>query len=133
MSIREPMVWPGTDMWSWPAVAETVPAARRAVVGFLKQREAGAYGDIALAVSEAVTNAVQHAYGQDGSGTVRLAVERSDDQILIEVSDDGRGVLPRQHSSGLGFGMPLMATLSDGFEVEHPVSGGTRVRIRFRR
>ena len=132
MSIRESVQWPRTSMWSWPAVAESIPAARRAVVGFLEQREAGPYGDVALAVSEAVTNVVQHAYREDGRGVFRLAVERSGEEIVIEVSDDGRGMQPRQRSSGAGLGMPLMATLSDGFEVEQPVSGGTRVRIPFR-
>src|SRR3989442_1132536 len=104
MSIRESVQWPRTSMWSWPAGAESIPAARRAVVGFLEQREAGPYGDVALAVSEAVTNVVQHAYREDGRGVFRLAVERSGEEIVIEVSDDGRGMQPRQRSSGAGLG-----------------------------
>ena len=58
------------------AVPETAPAARRAVRDVLTSRERGSDLDaaIALAATEAVTNAILHAYPSDPSGAVALTV-----------------------------------------------------------
>src|SRR3954451_1946223 len=105
--------------WSWPAVPECVPVARRAVVAYLcEDRARGcAVDDIAVAVSEALTNVVLHAYTpRDSHALFHVVVELSGDAVVIVVSDDGRGIVPRTDSPGLGLGMPLMATLSDGLQ-----------------
>ena len=89
---------------------------------------------VELAVSEAVSNAVLHAYRESGGATAqpRLGVRLTEDAegIWIVVSDDGVGMSPRDDSPGLGIGLSLMARLSDQLLI---VQGevGTRVHMRF--
>jgi stage II sporulation protein AB (anti-sigma F factor) len=88
---------------------------------------------VALAVSEAVTNAVVHAYSEAPSpGDVEIIAQRHlDDGLEVVISDYGHGMRPRPDSPGMGVGLPLLATLADHFEIEGGVSGGTRVRMTF--
>jgi serine/threonine-protein kinase RsbW/stage II sporulation protein AB (anti-sigma F factor) len=88
---------------------------------------------VALAVSEAVTNAVVHAYSDAALlGDVEIFAQRHlDDGLEVVVSDYGHGLLPRPDSPGMGVGLPLLATLADHFEIERGDSGGTRVRMTF--
>jgi serine/threonine-protein kinase RsbW len=88
---------------------------------------------VALAVSEAVTNAVVHAYSDAAlPGDVEIFAQRHlDDGLEVVVSDYGHGLLPRPDSPGMGVGLPLLATLADHFEIERGDSGGTRVRMTF--
>jgi serine/threonine-protein kinase RsbW len=87
-----------------------------------------------LAVSEAVTNVVIHAYSdrddEKQPGRVRLAVWLDDDGVSIVVADSGRGMSPREDSPGLGLG--LIAKLCEDLQVE-PMQVGTRLRMRFGR
>jgi serine/threonine-protein kinase RsbW len=85
-----------------------------------------------LAVSEATTNAVVHAYVDEpepGPITVSAGVE--DGMLWVTVADEGRGMRPRPDSPGLGLGLPLIAQMAAGFEVHERDEGGTEVRIRF--
>jgi serine/threonine-protein kinase RsbW/stage II sporulation protein AB (anti-sigma F factor) len=121
---------------SWPAVAQSVAAARRVAVDFAGRLGAtpAALAAVELAVSEAMTNAVQHAYaGRDGSGpgSVTLTVEPVDGALRVVVADDGVGMRPRPDSSGLGLGLPLIAQITQSFEVQQPPSGGTVLAMRF--
>jgi serine/threonine-protein kinase RsbW len=85
---------------------------------------------VRLAASEAMTNAVLHAYrGQPGSIYVNAAVVFGELRILI--SDDGCGPEPRADRPGLGLGLGLISQLSDHFAIVSRASGGTEVRIRF--
>src|SRR5215210_6881658 len=82
----------------WPAVAASVAEARNAVTAFAEG--AGATGDalaaVSLAVSEAVTNAVLHAYlDREKPGTVEVRARTEPDQVVVVVADEGRGMLPR--------------------------------------
>jgi anti-sigma regulatory factor (Ser/Thr protein kinase) len=89
---------------------------------------------IALAVSEAVTNAVLHAYRYDGKrGEVVLEVEPAagSDALLVRVRDAGCGMSPRPDSPGLGMGLPLIGRLADDVRVISPPGGGTEVAMRF--
>jgi anti-sigma regulatory factor (Ser/Thr protein kinase) len=54
------------------ATPDVVPLIRRAITRFAAQGDVGRQADIALAVSEALTNAVQHAYRDGASGEVRI-------------------------------------------------------------
>jgi anti-sigma regulatory factor (Ser/Thr protein kinase) len=98
-------------------------------------REHGAVdpAGIALAVSEAVTNAVIHAYvDRPVPGDVEVHVERHpDDGLEIRVCDEGRGMMPRSDSPGLGVGLPLVAKLAQRFRVETRPTGGTAVSMVF--
>lgn len=117
----------------YPAMPETVPRARRALVEFAI--EAGADGvqvdALRLAVSEALSNAVRHAY-RDDLGAVHVTAALVDDELWVEVGDDGHGLETRSDSPGLGMGLALIASMSDDFAVVRRPSGGTELRMRFR-
>jgi anti-sigma regulatory factor (Ser/Thr protein kinase) len=118
----------------WPAVAASVGEARSAVSAFAAA--AGATGDavaaVSLAVSEAVTNAVLHAYlDRDEPGPVEVRARRESDTVVVEVADEGRGMLPRTDSPGLGLGLPLIAQMTQSLEVHDRDGGGTEIRMAF--
>jgi anti-sigma regulatory factor (Ser/Thr protein kinase) len=85
---------------------------------------------VRLATSEAMTNAVLHAYrGQTGSIYVSAAAVAGELWILI--SDDGCGLEPRTDRPGLGLGLGLISQVSDDLQIVPRATGGTEVRIRF--
>ena len=88
---------------------------------------------VALAVTEAITNAVVHAYVDRAEpGDIEVIVQRlPDNGIEILVCDEGRGMMPRPDSPGIGLGLPMVATLAERFEVEARAGGGTRVLMAF--
>jgi anti-sigma regulatory factor (Ser/Thr protein kinase) len=88
-------------------------------------------GDIALAISEAATNAVLHAYRDIVAGPVRLTGRVEGEWLQFEVSDHGRG-FHASPSGGLGFGMKVMAEVSDSMTVRQG-DEGTTVTLRFSR
>jgi anti-sigma regulatory factor (Ser/Thr protein kinase) len=117
------------------AQPEAVAELRHEVVGFANRMGADeAVGDaVRLAVSEALTNVVVHAYPGREPGDIAVEAWRDgNDQLVVVISDDGKGLLPRAHGAGLGFGLGLMAQMSDGFLL---ASGngtpGTTVSLRF--
>lgn len=113
-----------------PAEPQSVSRARRAVLdaltGIAVDRDA-----IGVVVSEAVTNAVLHAYGDlQRPGEVHVSAQLHDEDVEVAVADDGIGLRPRPDSPGVGLGMPLIADLADRVEISgaHP---GTRVAAHF--
>jgi anti-sigma regulatory factor (Ser/Thr protein kinase) len=98
-----------------PAYAINVRHLRRAVVEFAEMHGANAFmaGSVALAVGEALNNVVLHAYRErlvPGDMTVEAHVEMS--QLAVAVRDEGSGFNPRSHSSGAGYGLPVIASLA---------------------
>jgi anti-sigma regulatory factor (Ser/Thr protein kinase)/PAS domain-containing protein len=88
--------------------------------------------DIGLAVSEAATNAVLHAYlGESHPGPLCLSARLMDDTVHVIVRDHGRGMTPRPDSPGLGLGLPLMTRLADAVQISTHPDGGTEVRMTF--
>jgi len=86
---------------------------------------------VRLAVSEAVTNAVIHAYrdnDSEGDLSVRAGVESG--ELVVVVADRGVGLAPRRDSPGLGLGMPLMASVTSRFRVVSR-GAGTEVHMAF--
>jgi serine/threonine-protein kinase RsbW len=118
-----------------PAVAENIPLVRHAVAGFLEGH--GVAGetasDMLLAVTEACTNVVQHAYRDcDGAADqIEVAAERSDDLVTITVRDYGGGFAPRIDSPGLGLGLPVIAALTQTVEIRPMPPSGTEVVMTF--
>jgi len=97
--------------------------------------------EIKVAVSEAVSNVVVHAY-PDKEGVVRLRCEAEADGIAISVQDDGIGIADleqaRQASYStdperMGLGFVFMESFSDEFFVESTPGEGTRIRMCKRR
>jgi anti-sigma regulatory factor (Ser/Thr protein kinase) len=108
--------------------------ARRAVVDWAKAvvADRAVVDDIALAVTEATTNAVLHAYrDREVPGDVILEVDWAGGQLVMRVRDEGTGLAPRFDSPGLGLGLGLIAQLADEADVRSPESGGTEVVMRF--
>jgi stage II sporulation protein AB (anti-sigma F factor) len=124
---------PSTLARRFPAQADQVRLARREVEAYAREQGAVDPNGIALAVSEAVTNAVIHAYVDDAHpGDVQVFAERHEGNGLeIQVCDDGRGMKPRSDSPGLGVGLPLVAKLAQRFRVETRATGGTAVSMVF--
>ncbi|MDQ3677161.1 MAG: ATP-binding protein [Actinomycetota bacterium] len=103
------------------AIPEHVGALRAAVVRFARARGASRREceHIALAVSEALSNSVLHAYvGQDPPGPVTVEAWAQDRSLTVVVSDEGLGMLPRLDSPGLGIGLPLIAQMTERLDIE---------------
>ena len=119
---------------AWTAVPQNVADVRRTVVEQVRRFGAtpAALAAIELAVSEAMTNAVQHAYVEAGSpGPVTVTVEQEEACVLVSVQDEGGGMRPRPDSPGLGLGLPLVARLASSFELESPPGGGSTICMHF--
>jgi serine/threonine-protein kinase RsbW len=119
---------------SMDAVPAAVPTLRGAIAGFLGEAGVGepVLTSAKLAVSEAVTNAVMHAYvDAPQPGAVSVAATLDDESLLVEVSDDGSGMTPRLDSPGLGVGLPLIAGTADSLDIDNSPRGGTVLRMSF--
>lgn len=118
---------------SYPAIATSVPVARRELTEYA--RTAGASADqveaIRLAASEALTNVVVHAY-RGYAGRIYVHADLAADELWICIGDDGCGLQSDYESPGLGVGLALIAQASDGLTIVNRGSGGTEVRMRFR-
>ncbi len=126
---------------TFPARSENEAFARAAVAVF-----AGLYdptveelGDLRMVVSEAVTNAVVHAY-PEGEGAVTLTAAFYEGNILkLRVRDTGVGIpdvkkameplftTGGEERSGIGFS--VMESFSDGLRVRSSPGRGTTVAI----
>ena len=124
-------------MASWqgryPAVPETAKEIRCEIAAIA--RDCGlselAVADVKLAVSEAATNAIQHAYRHRHAGDLTATTLSSNGVLWVVISDDGDGVHPRTDSPGLGLGLPLIASTTQGFEIVNKPTGGTEIHMRF--
>ena len=117
-----------------PARAENVAVVRHAVggLGDALDIDDSILADVKLAVTEACTNVVVHAY-PDGEGPLEVAAAVGDDRLSIAIRDEGRGMLPRADSPGLGLGLPLIATLAETLELGNETpEHGAEVRMTFR-
>jgi serine/threonine-protein kinase RsbW len=115
-----------------PARAENVAVVRHAFGGFGDALDVPdhALADVKLAVTEACTNVVVHAY-PDGDGPMAVSAILTDEALTVVVSDEGRGILPRPDSPGLGLGLPLIATLASSLELGTNDRDETEVRMTF--
>jgi anti-sigma regulatory factor (Ser/Thr protein kinase) len=117
-----------------PAVAESVGQLRNALGDFARSHGAGAELVMAvqLATSEAMSNAVVHAFvDRSEPGTITLLAGREGDELWVLVQDDGSGMRPRPDSPGLGVGLPLMTRTADSLKLGESPDGGTEVAMRF--
>jgi len=116
-----------------PARPESITALRRAVVEYAARGGASARRreDIALAVSEALSNVVVHAYaGRAEPGDVRVHASIDDGALEIAVCDEGNG-MTRRGGPGLGLGLEIMSQVSDRLRLESGGAPGLRVRMTF--
>jgi stage II sporulation protein AB (anti-sigma F factor) len=119
-----------------PATPASVPVARHALLAMLEAIGASEelQAQAALAVSEAATNAVVHAYRETSDeGTVHLHAVLDGSMLSVTVEDEGCGLKPRPDSPGLGLGISLMSHQASevAFIVPPQREAGTEVRLRF--
>lgn len=113
--------------------------ARIAVAAFVSQLDPTIeeLSDIKTAVSEAVTNCIIHGY-EDKQGIVKIKAKLKQNQIIIEISDQGKGIeniniakeplyttKPNLERSGMGF--TIMESFMDSMEVQSIVGLGTKI------
>src|SRR5262245_27838893 len=93
--------------------------------------------DLKLALTEACTNSVKHAYGENG-GSVDIVYELEPDRLAVEVGDAGTGFEPRGARTGApseeelaegGLGIEIIRALTDEVEVGEREGGGSRLRF----
>ena len=116
--------------------------ARISVAAFVAQLDPTIeeISDIKTAVSEAVTNSIVHGY-EDSLGVVTLICKIHEDEISIEISDNGKGIedidmakqplyttRPNLERSGMGF--TIMESFMDDLQVESVLGIGTKVTMK---
>jgi anti-sigma regulatory factor (Ser/Thr protein kinase) len=113
-----------------PGSPDVVPNFRHAAVAFAAANGAGTElcHDIALAVSEAVTNAVKHADARDDE-TISMTAAVADRWLEIRVIDRGAG-FGNPDSDGLGLGPPIIARLAANLTISQE-GRGTELIMRF--
>ena len=112
-----------------PAKPEYITLCRLALTGLGQLREIGedTMADLKLALTEAVSNSVRHAYGPEGEGSVDVRYELHPDRLGIAVVDDGAGFDPddpreRGEQTGEeltegGLGIAIIKSIADEFEL----------------
>ncbi len=118
-----------------PARPEGVGVVRQALSGVADALdfEEAILADMKMAVTEACTNVVVHAYDRD-DGVLEVEMRAGEDGLTIVVRDEGSGIQPRPTRNtppALGLGLPLIAALSDAFELRGSAGSGTEVRMTF--
>jgi two-component sensor histidine kinase len=118
---------------NYPALPESVTDGRHRATEYATELGMANVADLALAVSEAIGNAVSHAYRRSERGSVELMAEvLVPDTLRITVTDDGDGMKLDPGSGGLGLGLSLISSLSSGVEIRERQPHGTIVRMQFR-
>jgi serine/threonine-protein kinase RsbW len=113
-------------------------ATRRAVAACLEEFVASAevVNDVVMALNEACTNVLRHAFPEVVGGTYRLRAELSAHEVMVEVVDEGIGFDSMHHQAGdllavSGRGLDMLRRLMTTVEVESPgPNGGTRLLMR---
>ncbi|HEX6117489.1 MAG TPA: ATP-binding protein [Solirubrobacterales bacterium] len=112
------------------AVPGSVPRARTALAGYA--REVGAPADdVELAVAEATSNAILHAFTSREPGNLDLRAEIAGGELQVTVADDGDGMRPHPQGGGLGLGLALIGQMTTSLTIKRPAGGGTEVRMMF--
>jgi len=122
-----------------PAKPEYITLCRLALTGLTRVRPLSdeVLADLKLALTEAASNSVRHAYG-NGHGSVDVFYELTPTRIAIEVLDSGEGF---EHDLGEpddtlvgvsegGLGIAIIRAIADEFELgAGPEGRGSRLRF----
>ncbi|HEX6132104.1 MAG TPA: ATP-binding protein [Actinomycetota bacterium] len=122
-----------------PAKPEYITLSRLALTGLSRVRPLGedTLADLKLALTEACSNSVRHAYG-DAGGHVEISFELLDDRLVVEVADDGSGFEPAAAPPQLdgddlvegGLGIAIIRSIADEVEIRGRENGrGSRLRF----
>ena len=122
-----------------PAKPEYITLSRLALSGLTRVRPLSeeTLSDLKLALTEACSNSVRHAYGEEG-GQVSISFELRDDRLIVEVADDGSGFEPdaagkngdeAELSEG-GLGIAIIRSIADEVEIGGGADGrGSTLRF----
>jgi anti-sigma regulatory factor (Ser/Thr protein kinase) len=115
-----------------PARPENVAVVRHVLGAFAESLHlpGSVVDDMRLAVTEACTNVVRHAYDGGDPGPLEIVIRPVDEMIEVIVSDCGRGRAPSPDTAGPGLGMSLIATLAHKLEVQQ-APAGSRLAMSF--
>ena len=124
-----------------PAKAEYITLGRLALTGIARLSDAPfpqeVLGDLKLALTEACTNSVRHAYA-GREGIVEILYELHSDRLVVEVSDRGEGFEPPKKPEHAltedelkegGLGIAIIEALADEFEISERADGGSHLRF----
>jgi serine/threonine-protein kinase RsbW len=116
-----------------PARPENVAVIRHVLGAFAEalQLPADVVEDMRLAVTEACTNVVRHAYHDGDPGPIDVLIRPDGAGLELIVSDCGHGMGASPDMGGPGLGLPLIAALADNVDLEHGPRRGSRVSMSF--
>ena len=120
-----------------PAKAEYIALCRLALAGLARMRPVSeeTLSDLKLALTEACSNSVRHAYKDGGEGIIEIVYRLESDRLVIDVLDDGKGFSledtpgsAEMNESGLG--LAIIRSLTDELEVLERENGrGSMIRF----
>lgn len=121
-----------------PAKAEYIALGRLALTGLLRPLavEPEVIADVKLALTEACSNSIRHAYADGREGAVEIRYELLDESISVEVSDEGGGFEPLEPAPDGdeldegGLGIAIIRAVTDDLSIG-PRSGGNGSCLRF--
>jgi serine/threonine-protein kinase RsbW len=122
-----------------PARAEYITLCRLALTGIARVRDLPeeVLADLKLALTEAASNSVRHAYSsEEEAGVVQISYELLPDRLVIEVTDEGEGFdpaeaegAPEELSEG-GLGIAIIRAIADDVQIgTQPNGRGSRLRF----
>jgi serine/threonine-protein kinase RsbW len=116
-----------------PARPENVAVVRHVLGAFAEALHlpVDVVEDMRLAVTEACTNVVRHAYGGVDPGPLEIVIRPAGEVLEVIVSDHGRGIGPSPDTAGPGLGLPLIAALVHSLEIQHAPRAGSRLAMSF--
>jgi len=123
---------------TFPARPEYITLCRLALTGISRLRPVSEelLADLKLALTEAASNSVRHAYGEEGNGLVEIVYELHPDRLVIEVTDEGAGFQPApagaepESLSEGGLGIAIIRAIADEVEIGSRADGrGSRLRF----
>jgi serine/threonine-protein kinase RsbW len=121
-----------------PARPEYITLCRLALTGLSRLADFSdeLLADLKLALTEACSNSVRHAYGEAEGGVVQIVYDLRPDRLVIEVTDDGGGFDPRHALAGAddlsegGLGIAIIRAIADEVEIGSQANGmGSRLRF----
>jgi len=122
-----------------PARPEYITLCRLALTGLARLRPISEelVADLKLALTEATSNSVRHAYG-NSEGRVEISYELAGDRLVIEVNDEGEGFDPDENTdlrdlenlTEGGLGIAIIRAIADEFALTRgPEGRGSRLRF----
>ncbi len=126
----------GVVALSIPARAEYIALSRLALTGIARVRplDEEVLADLKLALTEACSNVIRHAYDAARRGVVEITYEVGADRVAVEVTDTGGGFDARGVGAGNGgldeggLGIAIIRAVVDDLSIESN-GGGSRLRF----